>query len=49
VLGGKTLEELGQPHEIEFKHVAVKGAVFPFARFAGVDVILGSEMKSTAR
>lgn len=27
--------------------VAVKEAVFPFARFAGVDVILGPEMKST--
>jgi carbamoyl-phosphate synthase large subunit len=29
------------------RHVAVKEAVFPFARFAGVDVILGPEMKST--
>jgi carbamoyl-phosphate synthase large subunit len=29
------------------KHVAVKEAVFPFARFPGVDVILGPEMKST--
>jgi len=29
------------------KHVAVKEAVFPFARFAGVDVLLGPEMKST--
>ncbi|NDF11820.1 MAG: carbamoyl-phosphate synthase large subunit [Proteobacteria bacterium] len=28
-------------------HVAVKEAVFPFARFDGVDVILGPEMKST--
>ena len=28
-------------------HVAVKEAVFPFARFPGVDVILGPEMKST--
>ncbi len=28
-------------------HVAVKEAVFPFARFAGVDPILGPEMKST--
>ncbi len=28
-------------------HVAVKEAVFPFARFAGVDTILGPEMKST--
>ncbi len=29
------------------KHVAVKEAVFPFARFPGVDTILGPEMKST--
>jgi len=29
------------------KHTAVKEAVFPFARFPGVDVILGPEMKST--
>ena len=29
------------------KHVAVKEAVFPFARFPGVDVFLGPEMKST--
>jgi carbamoyl-phosphate synthase large subunit len=29
------------------RHVAVKEAVFPFARFPGVDVILGPEMKST--
>ncbi len=29
------------------RHVAVKEAVFPFARFPGVDIILGPEMKST--
>jgi carbamoyl-phosphate synthase large subunit len=29
------------------RHVAVKEAVFPFARFPGVDVLLGPEMKST--
>jgi carbamoyl-phosphate synthase large subunit len=29
------------------KHIAVKEAVFPFARFPGVDVILGPEMRST--
>jgi carbamoyl-phosphate synthase large subunit len=28
-------------------HTAVKEAVFPFARFPGVDVILGPEMRST--
>jgi carbamoyl-phosphate synthase large subunit len=33
--------------ENQFDHVAVKEAVFPFARFPGVDVLLGPEMKST--
>ncbi|WP_420349907.1 carbamoyl-phosphate synthase large subunit [Pelagibius sp.] len=28
-------------------HIAVKEAVFPFARFPGVDVMLGPEMRST--
>ena len=28
-------------------HVGVKEAVFPFARFPGVDTVLGPEMKST--
>jgi len=32
---------------VVMKHVAVKEAVFPFARFPGVDVILGPEMRST--
>ena len=30
-----------------YDHVAVKEAVFPFARFPGVDTILGPEMRST--
>ncbi|MCV0396221.1 MAG: carbamoyl-phosphate synthase large subunit [Rhizobiaceae bacterium] len=29
------------------RHIAVKEAVFPFARFPGVDTLLGPEMKST--
>ena len=33
--------------EKKLDHVAVKEAVFPFARFPGVDVFLGPEMKST--
>ncbi|KRB49392.1 MAG: carbamoyl-phosphate synthase large subunit [Pseudomonadota bacterium] len=33
--------------EKPFNHVAVKEAVFPFARFAGVDTVLGPEMRST--
>jgi carbamoyl-phosphate synthase large subunit len=30
-----------------YKHVAVKEAVFPFARVPGVDTVLGPEMRST--
>jgi len=30
-----------------YKHLSVKTPVFPFARFPGVDVVLGPEMKST--
>jgi len=30
-----------------YEHIAVKEAVFPFARFPGVDVVLGPEMRST--
>ncbi len=33
--------------ESKFDHIAVKEAVFPFARFPGVDPILGPEMRST--
>ena len=32
---------------VKYEHVAVKEAVFPFARFPGVDPILGPEMRST--
>ena len=31
----------------KLQHVGVKEAVFPFARFAGVDTVLGPEMRST--
>jgi carbamoyl-phosphate synthase large subunit len=31
----------------QFDHVGVKEAVFPFARFPGVDTVLGPEMRST--
>ena len=32
---------------IRYKHLSVKEAVLPFARFPGVDTVLGPEMKST--
>jgi len=47
VMGGKTLRELGFTSERLPAHVAVKESVFPFTRFAGVDTVLGPEMKST--
>jgi carbamoyl-phosphate synthase large subunit len=47
VMLGKKLKELGFDKEIEPQHVAVKEAVFPFARFSMVDPVLGPEMKST--
>jgi carbamoyl-phosphate synthase large subunit len=34
-----------KPHKLG--HVGVKESVFPFARFPGVDTVLGPEMKST--
>ncbi len=36
-----------RPDPRNLKHVAVKEAVFPFARFPGVDILLGPEMRST--
>jgi len=47
IMLGATLRELGFTDEPEVGHIAVKEAVFPFVKFAGVDVILGPEMKST--
>ncbi len=37
----------GKPDPRALAHVAVKEAVFPFARFPGVDTLLGPEMRST--
>lgn len=46
-MAGKSLEEQGQPVEVELDHYSVKEAVFPFAKFLGVDPVLGPEMRST--
>ncbi|NFV80672.1 carbamoyl-phosphate synthase large subunit [Magnetospirillum aberrantis] len=46
VMAGETLASFNIQKPV-FDHVAVKEAVFPFARFPGVDIILGPEMKST--
>ncbi|MFD2838254.1 carbamoyl-phosphate synthase large subunit [Azotobacter vinelandii] len=47
VMAGKTLKEIGFTREIIPTYFSVKEAVFPFAKFPGVDPILGPEMKST--
>ena len=47
IMAGMTLKELGFTEEVIPKHHSVKEAVFPFSKFAGVDIILGPEMKST--
>jgi len=47
VMAGKTLAELGFTKEVKTNYIAVKEAVFPFAKFPGVDTLLGPEMKST--
>ncbi|ODR95154.1 carbamoyl phosphate synthase large subunit [Methyloceanibacter stevinii] len=46
VMAGKPLKDFGlTPAKLD--HIAVKEAVFPFARFPGVDPVLGPEMRST--
>jgi carbamoyl-phosphate synthase large subunit len=47
VMAGKKLSSFKLDDTAIAPHVAVKEAVFPFARFPGVDTILGPEMKST--
>ncbi len=44
---GQSLASQGLTEEIIPKFFSVKEAVFPFAKFRGVDTILGPEMKST--
>ncbi|MBN9673533.1 carbamoyl-phosphate synthase large subunit [Roseibium aggregatum] len=46
VMAGESLASFGLS-EKTLNHIAVKEAVFPFARFPGVDTILGPEMRST--
>jgi carbamoyl-phosphate synthase large subunit len=45
-MAGRKLASFGlRPKKLD--HIAVKEAVFPFARFPGVDPVLGPEMRST--
>lgn len=46
VMAGQSLSSFGLTPR-DYRHVAVKEAVFPFARFANVDTVLGPEMRST--
>jgi carbamoyl-phosphate synthase large subunit len=46
IMAGESLKSLA-PKPPHIQHVGVKEAVFPFARFPGVDTVLGPEMKST--
>ncbi len=46
IMAGESLASFGLKH-VELGHVGVKEAVFPFARFPGVDTVLGPEMRST--
>ncbi len=46
IMAGEPLASFGLVQR-ELGHVGVKEAVFPFARFPGVDTVLGPEMRST--
>jgi len=48
IMLGRTIADLGLAQGIPApRHVSVKEAVLPFKKFAGVDPLLGPEMKST--
>jgi len=44
---GRTLDDLGVADAVAIPYVAVKEAVFPFAKLPNVDTLLGPEMRST--
>ncbi|GLS19504.1 carbamoyl-phosphate synthase large chain [Labrys miyagiensis] len=46
VMAGESLASFNLTKK-KLDHIAVKEAVFPFARFPGVDTVLGPEMRST--
>ena len=46
IMAGEPLAGFGLV-KTPYDHIAVKEAVFPFARFPGVDTVLGPEMRST--
>ncbi len=46
IMAGESLAHF-QLKQKQLGHIGVKEAVFPFARFPGVDILLGPEMRST--
>ncbi|MRD71940.1 carbamoyl-phosphate synthase large subunit [Rhodocyclus tenuis] len=46
-MAGRSLRDQGITGEVIPPYYSVKEAVFPFAKFPGIDTILGPEMKST--
>ncbi|WP_374013660.1 carbamoyl-phosphate synthase large subunit [Pseudoxanthomonas koreensis] len=46
-MAGRSLAEQGATKEVVPDYYSVKEAIFPFAKFQGVDPILGPEMRST--
>jgi carbamoyl-phosphate synthase large subunit len=46
-MAGRSLADQGVTREVVPPYFSVKEAVFPFAKFPGVDTLLGPEMKST--
>ena len=44
---GDSIKKQGITVEVKPTHICVKEAVFPFAKFLGVDPVLGPEMRST--
>ncbi len=49
VMTGCKLAELGVTSEPIPKHVSIKESVFPFRKFAGVDIVLGPECAARAK
>ena len=52
IMAGESLDDAisaygTRPDPHNLNHIAIKEAVFPFARFPGVDTLLGPEMRST--
>ena len=47
IMAGQTLKDLGIESDPVPAHVSIKESVFPFRKFAGVDIVLGPEMRST--